>query len=206
MSRRTKWIIRAACCALILLCAVLFRGALLTGIAELWIVEEPVTRADAVLVMGGGVNTRTFAAAELYHAGQSPRVLVTRCKPDPVEKLGLVKSHTELCREVVLAKGVPMTSLETIGRDVSSSREEALALKVWAQQTGARTILVPTEFLYTRRMRWLFDRTFRDTGVRIVVHAIDPLDYTRSDWWQHEEGLIAFQNEVIKYLYYRLNY
>ena len=26
------------------------------------------------------------------------------------------------------------------------------------------------------------------------------------DWWQHEEGVIAFQNEVIKYLYYRFKY
>ena len=39
---------------------------------------------------------------------------------------------------------------------------------------------------------------------RIV--ALDPLEYTSADWWQHEEGLIAFQNEVIKFVYYRLKY
>ena len=30
--------------------------------------------------------------------------------------------------------------------------------------------------------------------------------YTRAEWWKTEAGLIAFQNEIMKYLYYRLKY
>ena len=30
--------------------------------------------------------------------------------------------------------------------------------------------------------------------------------YTRAEWWKTEAGMIAFQNEIIKYLYYRLKY
>jgi hypothetical protein len=26
------------------------------------------------------------------------------------------------------------------------------------------------------------------------------------NWWRHEAGVIGFQNEVIKYLYYRVKY
>ena len=38
------------------------------------------------------------------------------------------------------------------------------------------------------------------------VPALDPLDYGRNDWWKHEAGVIGFQNEVMKYLYYRMKY
>ena len=30
--------------------------------------------------------------------------------------------------------------------------------------------------------------------------------YTRAEWWKTEAGMIAFQNEIMKYLYYRLKY
>jgi hypothetical protein len=29
-------------------------------------------------------------------------------------------------------------------------------------------------------------------------------DYNATNWWQNEAGVIAFQNEVAKYLYYQI--
>ena len=39
-----------------------------------------------------------------------------------------------------------------------------------------------------------------------MVRAVAPTKYVAGDWWQHEAGLIAFQNEVIKSAYYHLKY
>ena len=36
-----------------------------------------------------------------------------------------------------------------------------------------------------------------DLAIRIV---------RQEEWWRHETGLLRFQNEVLKYIYYRLNY
>lgn len=33
-----------------------------------------------------------------------------------------------------------------------------------------------------------------------------PREYSRRDWWRHEERLISFQNEVIKFGYYHIKY
>jgi len=38
------------------------------------------------------------------------------------------------------------------------------------------------------------------------VTSVPQREYNASDWWCHEDGLIAFRNEVIKYAYYRANY
>src|ERR1039458_2085853 len=64
---------------LCLLCSVLcfaFRSPLLTGLANAWIVNEPLERADAIVVLGGGLEIRPFEAARLYHEGLAPKVLL----------------------------------------------------------------------------------------------------------------------------------
>jgi hypothetical protein len=53
----------------------------------------------------------------------------------------------------------------------------------------------------------MFGHEFAGTGVRIEVPSFDPPRlYTRAEWWKTEDGVLAFQNEVLKYLYYRLKY
>ena len=55
----------------------LAREPLLRGAADLWIVSDEVTQADAVAVLGGSVEVRPFAAADLYHRGLVKKVLVS---------------------------------------------------------------------------------------------------------------------------------
>jgi hypothetical protein len=43
-------------------------------------------------------------------------------------------------------------------------------------------------------------------GVRVMVQAVEPPEYKVNEWWRSENGLIEFQNEVIKYVYYRFKY
>ncbi len=49
-----------------------------------------------------------------------------------------------------------------------------------------------------------------DRSPKLTPHqraeAIKDGEQWTDDWWQHKEGVIAFQNEIIKFLYYRLKY
>ena len=54
------------------------RAPLLRGAADLWIVSDPVTASDVVAVLGGGLDLRPFAAAELYKKGFVTKVLVSQ--------------------------------------------------------------------------------------------------------------------------------
>ena len=85
------------------------------------------------------------------------------------------------------------------------THDEALALRAWVEENGAHSIIVPTEVFSARRVRWMLHRAFGDS-VRIMVPTLDPPEYPRDQWWRHEQGLIAFQNELLKYIYYRLKY
>ena len=207
---RTKWV--RGLVVLLLVCLVLGAGAwfarapLLQGAAKLWIVTDKPHRADAIVVLGGGLEVRPFAAANLYQQGYAPKVLVANVKPGPAERLEIVPSHTDLNRQALLKLGVPLEAIITFGIDVSSFYEESLALRDWVRQSEAKDLLVPMDLFSARRARWLLSRVLSASGAQAAVIAVDPPEYTRGDWWRHEEGLISFQNEVIKFGYYLVKY
>jgi uncharacterized SAM-binding protein YcdF (DUF218 family) len=179
---------------------------LLRGAADLWIVSDPVSRPDVVAVLGGGLEVRPFAAAELYRTGFVTKVLVSRVAEARSTKIGGIPGHTELNRMLLLKLGVPETAIEMFGRANRSTWDEASALREWAGCHHVSRIVVPTEIFSARRVRWIFDREFVGSSVRLEFPAFEGPGYTRAEWWKTEAGLIAFQTEVMKYLYYRLKY
>ena len=181
------------------------RAPLLRGAAELWIVSDPITAADAVAVLGGDLDTRPFEAADLYKKGLVPKVLVSRVEEGRASTMGLIPGHSELNRIVLLKLGVPDTAIETFGEANGSTRDEALALRVWADRHGVTRIIIPTEVFSARRVRWIFDRKFVGSSVAIEIATIGQND-SHAEWLKSEKAMIAFQNEILKYLYYRLKY
>jgi uncharacterized SAM-binding protein YcdF (DUF218 family) len=179
---------------------------LLQGAAEAWIVSDPVEPADEVAVLGGGLDTRPFAAASYYHQGLVPKILVSSARTSPSERLGVSTSETELNRAVLSRLGVPETSIEIFGHELSSTFEESVALREWAECAHATTVIVPTEIFSSRRVKWIMQHSFARTKIPIRVPALEPRAYSRYQWWRREAGLISFQNEVVKYIYYRLKY
>src|SRR6516164_1282017 len=184
----------------------LIREPLLLGAANLWIVSDPVTRATAIVVLGGGLETRPFVAAELWRRGLADKILISQGPEERAASVGSMTAHSELNRAILLKLGVPAAAIGTFEAVSKNTRGEAVALREWAEQNGALAFIIPSEIFPARRVRWIFRREFRGTAVSIEVPAVEPPGYTRSDWWKTEQGLLAFQNEVLKYIYYRLKY
>jgi uncharacterized SAM-binding protein YcdF (DUF218 family) len=127
-------------------------------------------------------------------------------KLNPAAELGLVLSEREITRQVLLSNHVPETALVAVGHGVATTYDESLAVRAWLATNSAKSILIATDLSHTRRARWIFRKQLKGAGVQVHVSAIQPKEYGVTNWWLHEEGLIAFQNEFIKSLYYRLKY
>jgi uncharacterized SAM-binding protein YcdF (DUF218 family) len=181
------------------------RDMLLRSAADLWIVSDRPAPSDAVAVFGGGLEDRPFAAAAYYREGLVRKVVLPNIRPSPAELLGVLQSHVEANRKVLIRLGVPDSAIESFGTDVSNTYEEALALREWAVRSGAHSIIVPTEIFSARRVRWMLHRVFAGAAT-VRVPALDPIGYRKDNWWKSEVGLIGFQNELLKYLYYRIRY
>jgi len=182
------------------------REPLLRGAAELWIISDPITPADAVVVLGGGLEIRPFVAADLYRRGLVNKVLVSLAVDEPAGAASTVAEHTELNRAILLKLGVPAGAIEIFGRGNRNTSDEAVALRQWSDRNTVSVLIVPTEVFSARRVRWIFQRQFLGTNVKIEVPSFEAVRYTSGEWWKTERGVLAFQNEILKYLYYRCKY
>ncbi len=194
---------------LLLMLAYACRAPLLRQAAAWWIIDSAPAPATAIVVLGGGRDTRPFAAAKLYHVGLAPIILIPVVKASPTEQLGMIRNDSDIVRDVLIHEGVPAEAITLIGTKVSSTYEESLAVKEWLSHQPATSapavLLLPTELFYTRRVRWIFQHNLGPAADPHVI-SIPAREYTADDWWTHEEGLIAFQNEVIKSAFYHWKY
>jgi uncharacterized SAM-binding protein YcdF (DUF218 family) len=165
------------------------RQWLLRWAGDRWIISDPLGEVDAVAVFGGGLPDRPFAAAQYYREGLVTKILID--EPDS--------------EAVLLKLGTPGNAIEAFGHALRNTHEEALALRAWMEQHNLHSIIVPTEIFSTRRVRWTLCRAL-PAGFQIRVIALDTPDYRRNDWSQRTQGVTAFKNEVVKYIYYRLRY
>lgn len=170
--------------------------------ADLWIVSDTVTKADAAVVLGGGLNDRPFAAADLYRNGLVKKVLISQVANDRLFSFGISSGHTELNRQVLLKLGVPAAAIETFGTANRNTKDEALSLRAWAERHDATTFIIPTEIFSARRVQFIFRRELVKSTIEILT--LEPQRYTKDNWWKTDFGLISFQNEILKYLYYRV--
>jgi uncharacterized SAM-binding protein YcdF (DUF218 family) len=202
--RRLLWL--AVFCFLLSAFCFFCRAPLLTGLANAWIVNDPLAKADAIVVLGGGLETRPFAAARLYHQGLAPKILLMDVKLAPTTKLGITSPEKDLTRQVLLKQEVPDSDCITVGHGVANTYDESRAVRAWLVTNHASRIIIPTDLFHTRRVRWLFRKQLKGTGGTVTVRAVAPTEYIVGNWWQYEAGLISFETEVLKYAYYRLKY
>lgn len=183
-----------------------FRAPLLRRAAGCWIINSHLTHADAIVVLGGGVDTRPIEAARLFQMGWAPRILLMNPRPSPATQLGLMPSEVDLSRSILLKKGVPAEAIVVPSGMVTNSYDESLVLRHWAKANHITKVIVTTDMFHTRRVRWLYGKELAGTGIQVEMDPAPALDYSTDNWWRNEQGVIAFQNEVIKYLFYRVKY
>jgi len=115
-------------------------------------------------------------------------------------------AEAEISRNILLQKQVPDSDIFVTAGMVTNSFDESQILRTWAETNGVRRVIIPTDIFHTRRVRWLYGKELKGTGIQVEIEAVPGHEYNVNDWWQHEQGVIAFQNEVLKCAYYRLKY
>ncbi len=184
----------------------LVRIPLLRGAGRYLNVSDHPQPVDCILVLGGGCNSRPFAAAALYKAGWSPRVLLTQVKPSPAVEDGIIPPEEAIARAVLLRRGVPATAITLLPGPCDSTFDEAERVAGFlAEHPEARVGIVTTDY-HTRRARWIFRKVLKQYGDRIIVFGIPADGIDSENWWRTEAGLNAYVNEYVKFAFYVVRY
>ena len=186
----------------------IFRAPILRAAAHGWIIDEPAIPAQAIVVLGGGEDYRPFAAAELYKKGIAPIILVPKVELDATQTLGLRPTTTQIILGVLNSQRIPDPAIQLYADNVGSTRDEAVGVQTWVAAQNPplapAVLVIPTDPFATRRTNAFFEKTLPNLDIRVLVTT--PKDIDVETWWTQERSLISFQNEVIKWAFYKVKY
>ena len=178
-------------------------------LGEFLSIEDPLERADAILVLGGSLADRPLEAAALYDGGYAPRIVLSAGANDYASVLlasrGIsVPSPADHTRAVLLQLGVPDDGMLVLPGNPSSTRDEASAMGTMAAENGWRSVIVVTSKLHTRRARLAMRHYLEPAGVRVIVRGSR---YDRSDpsrWWRRRSDVRMALTELQFWIAYAL--
>lgn len=180
--------------------------------ARFLIIEAPLAKADAIVVLGGSANYKERAreATRLLLEGRAPVILLTNDNQRGPWSSAEQRNpyFYERSLEEIHNAGAPDKSVDVLMNQVSTTHEEAELVKQYAVDNGFRSILIVTSAYHSRRALWTFSRVFRDTGIQVGLTPAPPGSESPrpATWWLTRRGWRLVPTEYVKMIYYVLKY
>jgi uncharacterized SAM-binding protein YcdF (DUF218 family) len=164
------------------------------------VVQDPLSSAQAIVILGGHVPIRAIEGAELFHQKWAPQIWLTRGKPSAEDRLlesldlGFVPEY-ELSRRVLLKWGVPADAIRILEPDVVDTTDEMRAiLSAFRPSPEARAIVV-TSRIHTRRVRRTWHAVGGPAGALIVRYGRKD-SFQPERWWATSRDILTTIREV----------
>ena len=182
--------------------------------AKRLIVEKPLEKADAIMVMSGSAvfQERTRKAAALYGQGVSNKIFLT----DDGTRGGWSRTEqrnvpfVELAKRELIAQGVAAESIEILPGEVTGTDWEAKVLTRKIRESNLNSVLIVTSAYHTRRTLWIFEQILSENGAKTeigIAHAPTgeqtPPPFS---WWLAKSGWQMVAGEYVKSAAYWLYY
>ncbi len=180
--------------------------------ARLLIVRSEVDHADAIAVLSGSATLaeRTGHAAELFKAGHAPTIVLTNDNDRGSWSQTKQRNpfYVESASERLQSLGVSAGKIEIIWQPGSSTHDEALLLREYAETHRLRSLLIVTSPYHSRRALWTFRRVFAGSGVQLGMSpvAIGQQTPAPATWWLHLRGWRMVPAEYVKLVYYKFRF
>ncbi len=182
------------------------------GAARLLVARAELPRAEAIVVLGGSSTyiERARRAAEAYREGRAPKILLT----DDGQRGGWSSAEqrnplfVERAADELKRAGVPGEAIEVLPRTVTSTYDEAVLLREYADARETRSFIIVTSGYHSRRALWTARQVFRGSGVQVGLEPVAPGDETPAPhlWWLGARGWEMVAGEYVKAVYYWAHY
>ncbi len=162
-------------------------------LARFLLVDDPLERAGVVVALGGG-SERAVHAARIYLNGLAPRIIMTGCGSSAGK---MAQQACEL--------GVDYRDI-IIEDKAESTYENAVYTRQIIQNAGYRSAIIVTSPYHTRRTKLVFDRVFKDTGVKLQYSAAPGSGFNIDGSCSAPGDRRLVCREYIKLVYYWFRY
>jgi len=180
-------------------------GALLAALALLYgllwaagtvlVIADPQKKVDAAVALSGGELDRVQDAAQLY-LDQTVRWVIITETGQELPQLG--SDYTTLLKNEARKIGVPEDAILVTEKQVSSTYDEAKAVRQLLLKNEFKSCIVITDPYHTFRTRLKFRQTFDETGLTVRVRPVQNHWYRASTWMFSLRGWQATFTEYVK--------
>jgi uncharacterized SAM-binding protein YcdF (DUF218 family) len=160
---------------------------LLTMAGRHLVTEQPLAKADLVLVLSGQIPLRIPEGARIYHEGYAPKILLTNelkeRGSEDLLRLGIrIPDTQERAISLLEALRVPRSDILTIQERGDSTRSEMQTVARFLKSHPVKRMIIVTSKSHTTRAYRIFSAGL-GPGVLLIMHPVpnDPFDPTR--WW-----------------------
>lgn len=176
----------------VIFCIVLYlvRHPILRFMAEEWIVEDELDKADALIVLGDDnfYADRATRGVQLFREGKASVVVASgrRLRPNA--------GTAELMEHDLVERGVPKDRIVRFVHDADGTLEEAQALTRLVKEKKWHKVIVVTSNYHTRRTRYIFRHVFPQ-GVEVRIASARDGDFDPEHWWEKRKSIKELTRE-----------
>jgi uncharacterized SAM-binding protein YcdF (DUF218 family) len=181
--------------AIVLVMATIF----VLGVGHWLVVEDPLDKAQAIVVLSGRIPVRAVEAARLYHAGYAPQIWLTRPEQPgaSLEALGIPYSGEDFFNERVLEhEGVPSSAICVLGPAINNTADEVSAIAAELRRENGSTVIIVTTKAHTRRVHRLWRQLAGGQG-RAIIRAATDDSFDPAHWWRSTGDALDVVREVL---------
>jgi uncharacterized SAM-binding protein YcdF (DUF218 family) len=195
---RSRWgtwrILFAVAAGGLLLAVVIF-----FGVGRWLVVEDPLIKARAILVLSGSMPLRAIEAAKLYREGHATEVWLTH-STEPgasLEKMDIPFAGEDSYNKLVLIhEGVPPEAIHMLEPPIVNTADEIKDAAAALSRENSTAVIIVTTKAHTRRVRLLW-RRLAPGKMKVIVRAAagDPFD--PDHWWRKTGDALDVVRELL---------
>jgi uncharacterized SAM-binding protein YcdF (DUF218 family) len=169
------------------------------GVGSWLVVEDPLERARAIVVLSGAMPLRAIEAAKLYREGYAPEIWLTHSSEPgkTLEEMGIPFAGEDHYDALVLMhEGVPQEAIHVLGPPIVNTADEIKVVASSLVREKGEAVIIVTTKPHTRRVRLLWRRLARSQG-RAIVRAASRDPFDPRHWWRSTSDALDVVREVL---------
>jgi uncharacterized SAM-binding protein YcdF (DUF218 family) len=169
------------------------------GVGRWLVVEDPLEKAQAIVVLSGRMPMRAQEAARLYNAGWAPQIWLTR-GVEPAASLQ--EMHIAYIGEdffnarILMHEGVPSNAILVLEPAIDNTADEMRIIAAELERWKAETVIIVTTKAHTRRVRTLWKELSGGRG-HAIVRAASTDPFAPGHWWSSTSDALDVVREVL---------
>jgi uncharacterized SAM-binding protein YcdF (DUF218 family) len=169
------------------------------GVGRWLFAEDPLDKAQAIVVLSGSMPIRAMEAARLYRAGYAGQVWLTHPE-EPGAALGALSisypGEDVFNAQILVHEGVPATVIRVLETPINNTADEIHAISAELRRENASKVIVVTTKAHTRRVRTLW-RQLSDRQNHAIIRGAEADPFDPAHWWRTSSDALDVVREIL---------